>query len=323
MSQSLDLDRLAVRLTAILREWMPDTGGLTIVERRAAPYASSAPSEIVTCRLDSGQQLTLYCKYAARHGHEDYGHRGGRAYEAAVYRDLLRELPLYSAAFYGADRDEATGDTLLVLEYLEQSTRVSKRPETMGIAARWIGAFHGAAETDTCGSRLPWLHAYTPDYYAGWVRRTLVLASALQPRLPWLEAACARAECALSSLLDGPQTIVHGEYYPHNILVRDGTVYPIDWESAAIGAGVIDLASLTEQWPADVVQTCEREYQRARWPGGTPADFQQSLAAARMYHHFRWLGDRIEWTAHERNRWRFNELHSMAEGSWPMESRSA
>jgi hypothetical protein len=37
------------------------------------------------------------------------------------------------------------------------------------------------------------------------------------------------------------------------------------------------------------------------------------MIAARMYLMFRWLGDRPEWTTHERLRWRFHELQRLAD----------
>ena len=98
-------------------------------------------------------------------------------------------------------------------------------------------------------------------------------------------------------LLSVPQTVIHGEYFPMNILYRDGVIYPIDWESGAIAVGEIDLASLTADWPSEIVQECEHEYERWRWPDRSPSDFRKVLDAARLYWLFRWLGDRPEWTA--------------------------
>jgi aminoglycoside phosphotransferase (APT) family kinase protein len=50
-------------------------------------------------------------------------------------------------------------------------------------------------------------------------------------------------------LLRLPVTLIHGEFYPSNVLVkRDGDrirVCPVDWETAAIGPGLLDLAALT------------------------------------------------------------------------------
>src|SRR5213076_728303 len=105
-----------------------------------------------------------------------------------------------------------------------------------------------------------------------------------------------------------PATVIYGEYYPDNILMRDSTIYPVDWESTAIGAGEIDLASLTDGWPERLVQQCGIEYQRTRWPAGAPREFSQRLEAARTYWAFRWLASRLEWTTHPKQQRRLLHL---------------
>jgi aminoglycoside phosphotransferase (APT) family kinase protein len=124
---------------------------------------------------------------------------------------------------------------------------------------------------------------------------------------------CERTEAFVRALSAAPATVIHGEYVPHNVLIRRDDAYPIDWESAAIAFGEIDLASLVDKWPPDVEQACEREYQRARWPSGPPPNFLQTLDMARLYWDFRWLGDRPEWTGSEKVGPRFEHLRRTAE----------
>ena len=61
------------------------------------------------------------------------------------------------------------------------------------------------------------------------------------------------------------------------------------------------------------MRECELAYQQARWPDGAPAAFAQRLAAARLYMHLRWLGDRPVWTTHKNYLWRFDHLRSLGE----------
>src|SRR5206468_12040399 len=72
----------------------------------------------------------------------------------------------------------------------------------------------------------------------------------------------------------------------------------VDWETAAMAPGEIDLAMLTSGWIGSARDNLENAYIAARWP--EPACDQVSrlqhvLAAARIYECLRWLGD-----AHER-----------------------
>ena len=106
----------------------------------------------------------------------------------------------------------------------------------------------------------------------------------------WLPDLCERCQRRLPALLP-PATIIHGEYQAENILQFDGRNVPIDWESAALAAGEIDLASLTWGWDDDLAELCRQQYCLARWPDGTPDDFALRLTAARVFLHLQGLAD--------------------------------
>jgi len=110
---------------------------------------------------------------------------------------------------------------------------------------------------------------------------------------------------AAASLLTGHEVIIHGEYTPHNVLLDGSTIYAIDWESAAIGPGEIDVASLTDLWPDDLVKPAIAAYLSERWGDDVDPGFYDRLAIARIYWVLRWLGNRAEVTANTRNRARF------------------
>ena len=290
-------------------------GRVELREREPNPYSSSFPTEIVTCRVEDGGERRLFCKYGIPGGHGGCGYQGGVGYEAAVYERVLRPLGVSTPWLYGACTEPRTRETWLFLEHLEGSLRLSKLPDPREIcrAARWIGAFQQAAERLVGSTATALMEAYDAEFYLGWARRTPLLAQALERPPGWLRPLCGRAEELLGPLLSAPRTVIHGEYYPQNILVRDGVVHPVDWESAALAAGEIDLAALTEQWHPELVRRCEAEYRRARWPRGAPAAWERVLAAARLYLHFRWLGDSPVATAHPEARWRFEALRAAGE----------
>lgn len=284
-----NLQALAVGLTSVLGSQV------NILDRQPNTYASTFPSEILRCQLANGRDLRLLCKYGADHSTSlsgRTGHKGGVPYEAAAYRYVLRTSSATTPKFHGAYKDLESGDTWLILEYLDDSVRLRKMQESsaaMGLAARWIGRFHNSTEERLSDASMRFLSRYDADYYLGWARRTSLLAGQLCQRFRWLTTLCRRFEDVVALLLASPATVIHGEYYPSNILFRAGTVYPIDWESAAVAAGELDLATLTENWGAEIERQCELEYQRARWPEGSPADFERRLCSARLYLQFRWL----------------------------------
>jgi hypothetical protein len=286
-----------------------------ILDRAPAILASTYPSEVVTCEVEGSRELKLYCKYTAGLHDRSFGHRGGVVYEVEVYRHVLEGSPLPVPRFYGAYEEPATGDVWLILEYLDRSQRVTKgpQPDSILLAADWLGRFHATNQTRISRPEVSFLNRYDADYYLGWADRTLRFASELRPAVPWLARLCARFEEGVEVLLSLDSTIIHGEFYPHNVLLNDGQVYPIDWESAAIAAGEIDLAALTEAWkPADV-QLCEVSYQQARWGGPAPVGFRRRLAAARLYLCFRWMGDQSDWTLSAGNREYFETMRLAGE----------
>jgi aminoglycoside phosphotransferase (APT) family kinase protein len=257
------------------------------VARRVPNLEGSFPHEVVTCLVD-GRELTIFCKYGSTHTVTGFGHRGGVAREADVYRLVLAPSRASSAGFIGSYVEPETGATWLVVEYLESGFRVNKSPErdSMLTAARWIGAFH--AEQERLHDRLErLLPLYDLDYYRGWLERT---ASYGERPPSWLTKLIDHADAVFAPLLDRPLTIIHGEYYPKNILVVGQRAFPVDWESAAVGAGEVDLAMLTENWSNEVRRSCVDAYCSARGSSPQP-DFERAFLTARLYTEFRWLGD--------------------------------
>lgn len=270
------------------------TQSIIVVDRELSPYSTSFPCEIVTCQFGKRKMLRVFCKYTRPNDYTGHGHRGRVEREGVVYKEVLSSSDC-KPKFYGVYNEPRTGEHWLFLEYLEEAMRISK----VGLwgpplAANWIGRFHAAKEHLAKNHQWTFLKRYDQDYYLGWARRTNEYAGPMHRRYPWLQTVCKHAEELLAPLLKARPTVIHGEYYAQNILYHRGRVCPIDWESAAIADGLIDLAFLTEgTWPSEVVQDCVKEYQQGRWPEGVPAGFkfEETLKAAYLYVCFRWLGD--------------------------------
>jgi Phosphotransferase enzyme family len=321
-----DHHTLAAGLTSVLNSNGYAFGHVILLDRQQNPYTTTCPSEIVTCGFDDGSQLQLFCKYEAGGSHNAYGHRGGLPYEVEVYRQVLQPAPTSTPTFYGAYTEPETGTIWLVLGYLDRGIRPNVQvtwkdyppniahpantPTAVRLAARWSAHFHAANEARLSISQPRFLKTYDAAYYLGWARRTLLFAGHWHERFPWLATVCERFEDCITPLLAASPTIIHGEFYHDNILIHAGSIFPIDWESAAIAAGEIDLAALTERWPEQIVRDCELEYQRTRWPDGAPSEFERTLSAARVYLHLRWLGDQPDQAAQERLLWRFEHLYA-------------
>ena len=145
--------------------------------------------------------------------------------------------------------------------------------------ARWLSAFHGSHQ-----NRLPastHLLKYGRDFYLRWLERALEYTGGR------LEPISQRYQDVIDLLVALPQTLIHGEFYASNVLVDGRRVAPIDWEVAALGPGLVDLAALTTGWGDKERTTIESAY------GDVSHD---ALEACRMHIAVQWLGWSADWT---------------------------
>lgn len=275
-----------------------------VLSREPNVYTSTFPTETVTCRIGGSRTVSLFCKYGPTVYESGYGHRGGIAYEAAVYRDVLSRASTTVPRYIGEHAED--GVTWLFIEPIEPSVRVGTVPLEDGLvkAAAWLGRLHAQFE----GERLDGVRTHDARYYAGWAQRTLRFAGRLWQRFPWLEPLCESYLELVPSFAARPRTLVHGEFTMDNILASRGSVYPVDWQSAAVGTGEEDLAMLIERWPQETAEACQQEYTRERWSGNPPEDARWALDMALLYTQLRWLGSRPDWTQAPGVAWRFDLL---------------
>jgi len=71
----------------------------------------------------------------------------------------------------------------------------------------------------------------------------------------------------IDRLLALPMSLIHGEFFPSNVILRrrnnDWAICPVDWEMAAIGPGLIDLAALTSgKWTHEQKRAMVAAYRR-------------------------------------------------------------
>ena len=295
------------RVSAMLRHARP---GLTVEGWDAHEARSTFDAIVVRCASPSGDRLDLLCKIGtgASREHTAHGHRGGVRYEALVYEQVLARSSLRTPGCYGSF--EIGDATVLVTELVVDA--ILLRDATVAAfaaAAAWIGAFH--LETAHVDFSLP-LARHDAGYQRGWAARAAEFAP--ERDRPWIGPLCRAAAEHLAEIAAAPaMPVVHGEYYPHNILVRDGAVLPVDWETAARGFGETDLVSLVDGWGPAIEASATEAYVAARWPAGAPDDLDERLDAARLAVLLRWLGDRREWTRHVRARPRIDRLRELGE----------
>jgi hypothetical protein len=284
-----DDDALAAALSALLAR----EGPVALVGRRPNPCFSSAATEIVTLSLPDGGRREVFLKYARAASDPEPRCRHDVGYCGLVYDRIVHRLPVATVRSLGTITAGEPPVAALALEHLADALRVNEAPDDSGrlAAAAWCGRLHAWGAGATVDPALAFLARYDLGYYRAWATRARRLAAASGPVPRWLDRACAAFDDRAPALVAAACTIIHGEFGPQNVLWRDGAVHPVDWESAAVGAGEVDLATLLFDWPADTVRRATDAYWTARGIA-PPRDFAAVYAAATLYTCLRWLPDR-------------------------------
>ena len=277
---------------------------IEIISRLPFKGSSTFPAEIIHCKVARGKMFHLFGKYLAGLGPNNHGHRGGVEYEIKIYDEVLRKLPLSKARYWGKCSFPGTNEILLLMEYLEATNSLKGNPDINHYlrAAAWVARLHRFFENS-----LPsFVKVYDRDYYFVWTNR-MQNEPAILGAHPWLTKVIRYFNEHIDILTKAPQTLIHGEYYSKNILVRDEDVYPVDWESAANAPGEIDLASIIEARREEVVTQIKKSYIATRFSDVLfdEAVFEERLCMAQLYLHFRFFFPK-------REEWRYDHIRALA-----------
>ena len=110
---------------------------------------------------------------------------------------------------------------------------------------------------------------------------------------------------AIERLIELPSTVIHGEFFASNILVQQTRaswqIRPVDWEMAAVGPGLIDLAALSSgAWSESSRTEMAAAYHDSLVSEGTPGfaldDLLLALDDCRLYLAIQWLGWAPDWS---------------------------
>lgn len=278
------------------------------VERRPYAYRTSFPLEELRLELVGKGPVTLLFKRMdwealvpeAQVAKPRFLHDPER--EPAVYRSLLAQAPPGPPEFFGAVLDDHRH--WLFFEWVEgrELFQVGER-ELWEEAARWLARFHVAMAPELDRHRGEGrLLDHDAAFYRGWIERAERFAAergdGSAATVAWLRE---RHEPVVEALATLPRTVLHGEFYASNVLVAsasdfvptpvgsesDARVAPVDWELAAVGTGLSDLAALVSGWPA-----ADREAIAAAYASepGAPSFTARELDLARLQVAIQWLG---------------------------------
>lgn len=262
--------------------------GRGLVACRPNEYGSSSRGAVVTLGAADGTTADWLVKLERDRADPPPCSRHGIGYEARVYAALVAAAPFPAPHLAGTVELGTPPRRALVIEHLPGCLRVGEAPDDSGIvaAAAWCGRFHAWSAPRAAAPELAFLARIDGATLRAWSRRAPAVAAAVGAVPGWLGRLVALHDERVDTLLDNDATVVHGEFSVGNVLWRDGTIVPVDWESAAVGPGALDLAALVAGWPAEVVARCRAAYAAAR--GSDDVD-TRAWEAAVLHTAFRWL----------------------------------
>ena len=291
---------------------------VTGLERRPSLYSTSYAIDELDARLDDGTSLRVLYKDLSRHALLEAARQAKPTFlydpmrEIETYRTILGPNRLGTPTCYGAIVDPSAERYGLFLEKVPgvELYQVGDFATWRRVAA-WLAVMHArfAGEPGRLARAAPLLR-YDGDYYRRWVNRARSSLGRSGLRLSrdarrGMEQLFENYDRVIGQLVALPMTFIHGEFYASNVLVqeegKDLRVCPVDWEMAAVGPGLIDLAALTSGgWTADERKALALAYHSAlvpceNWPSA-PDAFLAALDYCRLHLAVQWLGWSTGWS---------------------------
>lgn len=294
----------------------PERPRLAGLRWRRSRYATTHTLLEAEADLVGGTTLPLMLKRIDVHG--SFGDRpdGKPAHvydgmrEALVYRTLLADGEPDVPLLYGVVRSAGSttaGPWLLLERVRGRELYQFEAIEPWEEVAAWLAGFHARGRSTTrfhVTRRAARLLDHSKALLRSWYARACRIAEArsdegAQRALERLAAPYGRA---VDIALGLPRTLVHGDFYPSNILLEERgstlLVRPVDWELAGVGPGLLDLAALTAgEWGEAARDRIVAAYREAS-PAEARVDastFESNLIACGLITAMQWLGWDADW----------------------------
>ena len=302
---------------APLRALIAAATGRTVLtlQRQSSDYYSTYPMEHLRATLDNGQSLSLLFKDlspnpAAPHRNVKPAFLLDPLREINVYRHVLAPLHPDVPRLFASRADASSGEYWLLLENLPGAPLYEVGDFSLWqFAARRLAALHArfAHRTRELAATVPLLRHDCASFLQ-WPRRALALLAKHRPEdRDRLALLCARYDPIADLLASLPQTFLHGECYASNIIASAAPprICFVDWEMAATGPGLLDLAALVAgRWTSDqrtsLAQSYYQSYMQESVNNIAPLPpfpaFLRALQFARLHIAVQWVGWSDHWS---------------------------
>jgi Ser/Thr protein kinase RdoA (MazF antagonist) len=293
-----------------LRAWVEHCLGARVedMERRALPADSgSSGGELLTVATGARTVELLLKDHGRRRLPGDDGERAAR--EIEVYRRILDPELLGTPRHLGWRLEAQDGRSWLLLEHVRGTLLRDLSFEHWRAAAAWLGRLQGHAAA----------RGLALDPPAFLLRHDLAhLSSTAEEAFRAVASIDVGLEQDLRDAIEGyqegfrrldaqPRTLVQGSFRPENVLLDPAApprVIPLDWEHAALGCALHDVAALVNGLDRERRMQLLEVHRAAALELGLPLpedpEARELLAILRQYDLLRALGRSVRCSAPRR-----------------------
>ncbi len=298
-------------LAQVVRQARGGESAVAGIHRTRSSSSTSYATEVITVALESGAEFQVFLKNFGSSAGVKAGMEQRRLRELHVCRDILEHADLGTAKYYGAVWHEPLGPFWLLLEFVVGVPVRYCSFEHWVEAAAWIGRAQGYFQ------RHPGLWNGRDDLIRHDAPYFLSVAEgaqrALSQRFPGMAGRLAGPLSGyakvVTTMTSQPRTLVHGAYRPGQILLSQGPhpprICPVDWELAAIGSSLYDLAFLADGFqPPRLDQILEAYRAEASGCGVEVPDLETTkhvVDCYRLHRVLTWLGHSVDRTFPDRD----------------------
>ena len=300
--------------------------------RRTHERRSSFWLEELTIDFGSGKTQTVMFKDLSWNNLSAEGRRAKPSFlydplrEIEVYRLVLGQQQWGSPVYLGSIADTARARFWLFSEKVDgrELYQVGDVQQWESVA-RWLARFHRCKqnfETGLARELKQHLIRCEKEYYWRWmVRAESFNTSHTDRSATAFQGLMRQYDQVVDVLLSLPTSLTHGDFYASNVLINrpheQERICPVDWEMAAIGPSLMDLAALISgRWSRPHQQQIAEAYyaeNAALYPGPFPK-FWRLCQFCRLHLAIQWLGWSDDWVppADHQHDW-FAEALTLAE----------
>ncbi len=263
-----DYDALRCCVEQIVAVRCGAEAAIEAIDRRPCDDGSSYAADVVTVTLKGEQKFEVFVKYFGSSRYYKHEPRRQANREMRVYRDGLAGAGLGTAEYHGALCDESHGRYWLFLEHVRGVPLAYRDFECWIAAAGWLGRLHGYIADHADRIRMPdVLVTHDATFFRSTAHRALSAVASISGSLAdRLAQVVCRYDSRMDVMANEPPTLVHGAFKPRHVLVDDTSephrLCPIDWELAAAGSNLYDLAFLAHGVDAPALDQLLDTYRR-------------------------------------------------------------